>query len=116
MSAPTPTLVAAACSETGAVRVSNEDAAHAGPRLLAVAYGVGGPGGAAASAAAVDALRHLVCSDGLSAVVARAALLDALTGAAGPEEAVQRLTAPAAAEGSPDNVSCVVADVVACAE
>ncbi|PPK71259.1 MerR family transcriptional regulator [Actinokineospora auranticolor] len=45
--------------DRGAVRESNEDAVFAGTRLLAVADGVRGPGGAAASAAAVDALRPL---------------------------------------------------------
>ncbi|MDM4718742.1 MerR family transcriptional regulator [Micromonospora sp. WMMA1363] len=45
--------------ETGAVRDSNEDAAYASGRLLAVADGMRGPGGATASAAAVDALRPL---------------------------------------------------------
>jgi PPM family protein phosphatase len=45
--------------ETGAVRDTNEDAAYAGERLLAVADGMRGPGGAAASTAAIDALRPL---------------------------------------------------------
>ncbi|MDQ7909457.1 MerR family transcriptional regulator [Phytohabitans sp. ZYX-F-186] len=45
--------------ETGAARDTNEDAVYAGDRLLAVADGMRGPGGAAASTAAVDALRPL---------------------------------------------------------
>lgn len=49
----------AARSELGLVRTSNEDAAYAGARLLAVADGVLGPGGDRASAAAVDALKPL---------------------------------------------------------
>ncbi|MFJ5722963.1 MerR family transcriptional regulator [Streptomyces sp. NPDC093149] len=48
----------AALSDTGLVRRSNQDTAYAGPRLLAVADGYGSQG-APASAAAVDALKHL---------------------------------------------------------
>lgn len=48
----------AALSDTGLVRESNQDTAYAGPRLLAVADGCGSQG-APASAAAVDALKHL---------------------------------------------------------
>ncbi|MBC9716615.1 MerR family transcriptional regulator [Streptomyces sp. TRM66268-LWL] len=48
----------AALSDTGLVRESNQDTAYAGPRLLAVADGCGVEG-APASAAAVDALKHL---------------------------------------------------------
>jgi serine/threonine protein phosphatase PrpC len=242
MSDPNPTLViryAARC-ETGAVRDSNEDAAYASERLLAVADGVRGPGGAAASTAAIDALkpleladvpaaelltmlagavteadrtvrkaatddhqpittltamlrsgsqlalvhigdtrayvlrdgelfqltqdhtyvqslvdrgklgrdeaashpqrallvralgagghqveadlalrtalagdRYLLCSDGLSAVVDRAALHAALSAAADPEQVVQQLIDVAYAEGAPDNIACVIADIVA---
>jgi serine/threonine protein phosphatase PrpC len=49
----------AARSDTGKIRTSNEDAAYAGARLLAVADGVRGPGGDRASAAAIDALKPL---------------------------------------------------------
>jgi serine/threonine protein phosphatase PrpC len=49
----------AARSETGLVRDSNEDTAYAGPRLMAVADGMRGPGGDRASSAAVDALKRL---------------------------------------------------------
>ncbi|MFD9601126.1 MerR family transcriptional regulator [Streptomyces sp. NPDC059970] len=48
----------AALSDTGLVRESNQDTAYAGSRLLAVADGYGSKG-APASAAAVDALKHL---------------------------------------------------------
>ncbi|MFD9903180.1 MerR family transcriptional regulator [Streptomyces sp. NPDC059063] len=48
----------AALSDTGLVRESNQDTAYAGSRLLAVADGYGRQG-APASAAAVDALKHL---------------------------------------------------------
>ncbi|MEU6369454.1 MerR family transcriptional regulator [Streptomyces sp. NPDC046931] len=48
----------AALSDTGLVRESNQDTAYAGSRLLAVADGCGSQGGPA-SAAAIDALKHL---------------------------------------------------------
>jgi len=48
----------AAASDIGRVRLQNQDAGYAGPRLVAVADGFG-PGGDQASAAAIDALRRL---------------------------------------------------------
>ncbi|WP_046732041.1 protein phosphatase 2C domain-containing protein [Streptomyces humi] len=58
----------AALSDKGLVRESNQDTAYAGPRLLAVADGCGSQG-APASAAAVEALKHIetdsVPADGL---------------------------------------------------
>ena len=66
----------AARSEAGPVRDSNEDTAYAGPRLIAVADGVRGPGGDRASAAAVDALKPLetatVAADDLLGALAEA--------------------------------------------
>ncbi|MBM0277765.1 MerR family transcriptional regulator, partial [Micromonospora tarensis] len=53
---------AAGC-DPGLVRDSNEDVAYAGERLFAVADGVRGPGGAAAAAAAIDALKPLEVAD-----------------------------------------------------
>ncbi|SCG35436.1 MerR family transcriptional regulator [Micromonospora coxensis] len=236
---PTLAVRFAAGCDTGLVRDSNEDAAYAGDRLLAVADGMRGPGGAAASAAAIDALktleladvpaadllrmladavteadrtvrglatddhqpvttltallrsgsqmalvhigdtrayllrggelflltqdhtwvqtqvdqgrldpdqatahpqravlvralgegqqmeadlalrtalpgdRYLLCSDGLSAVVDRDSLRSALSAATDPEHTVQRLIGLAHAEGAPDNIACVVADMTA---
>ncbi|MFG2399369.1 MerR family transcriptional regulator [Streptomyces lydicus] len=52
------TMRYAARTDRGLVRPANQDAAHAGPRLLAVADGYGPEGGRAA-AAAVSALQHL---------------------------------------------------------
>ncbi|MGW5555802.1 MerR family transcriptional regulator [Micromonospora sp. NPDC003944] len=57
--------------------------------------------------------RYLLCSDGLSAVVDRADLRSVLVAAAAPQDTVRELIALARAEGAPDNVACVVADVVA---
>ena len=54
--------------------------------------------------------RYLLCSDGLSAVVDRAALHTALTTVADPDQAAQRLVELAYAAGAPDNIACVVAD------
>lgn len=56
--------------------------------------------------------RYLLCSDGLSAVVDEAELRAAVIAAEDPEEAVRRLVGLAREAGGPDNVACVVADVV----
>ncbi|MEZ7154397.1 MerR family transcriptional regulator [Streptomyces sp. MAD19A] len=57
--------------------------------------------------------RYLLCSDGLSTVVPAGDVLRVLTGTPEPEAAVRELVALANESGGPDNVSCVVADVVA---
>ncbi|MER6283514.1 MerR family transcriptional regulator [Streptomyces sviceus] len=56
--------------------------------------------------------RYLLCSDGLSAVVPDSAIRDLLTAAPAPDTAVHTLVDAANTAGGPDNVSCVVADVV----
>ncbi|MFE9248487.1 protein phosphatase 2C domain-containing protein [Streptomyces sp. NPDC007088] len=56
--------------------------------------------------------RYLLCSDGLSTVVPAGDLRRVLTGTGDPERAVRELVSLANASGGPDNVSCVVADVV----
>ncbi|WEO99682.1 protein phosphatase 2C domain-containing protein [Streptomyces sp. FXJ1.172] len=56
--------------------------------------------------------RYLVCSDGLSTVVATEEIRRALCGTREPEQAVRELIALANGSGGPDNVSCVVADVM----
>jgi serine/threonine protein phosphatase PrpC len=56
--------------------------------------------------------RYLLCSDGLSGVVPGDRIRTLLTSAAAPDEAVLALVAEANTAGGPDNVSCVVADVV----
>lgn len=57
--------------------------------------------------------RYLLCSDGLSGVVPEPAIQRILTSVQDPETAVRRLITEANEAGGPDNVSCVVADVVA---
>ncbi|WP_027760079.1 MerR family transcriptional regulator [Streptomyces sp. AA1529] len=57
--------------------------------------------------------RYLLCSDGLSAVVPEADVGRVLARSPRPEEAVRELVALANEAGGPDNVSCVVADVLA---
>ncbi|MGI5454540.1 MerR family transcriptional regulator [Streptomyces sp. CA-249302] len=56
--------------------------------------------------------RYLLCSDGLPAVVPDARIRTTLTEAPSPAEATRTLIARANETGGPDNVSCVVADVV----
>lgn len=56
--------------------------------------------------------RYLLCTDGLTGVVPPEAIRAALAGAATPHEAVADLVRLAHEAGAPDNVGCVVADVV----
>ncbi|MEU6392877.1 MerR family transcriptional regulator [Streptomyces sp. NPDC046939] len=56
--------------------------------------------------------RYLLCSDGLSTVVPENDIRRVLTGTPEPEHAVRALVDLANAAGGPDNISCVVADVV----
>lgn len=56
--------------------------------------------------------RYLLCSDGLSSVVPDPAVRRTLSSTADPETAVRALITEANEAGGPDNVSCVVADVV----
>ncbi|OIJ99339.1 hypothetical protein BIV25_09970 [Streptomyces sp. MUSC 14] len=57
--------------------------------------------------------RYLLCSDGLSTVVPAAEIRQVLAESAEPDQAVRDLIALANGSGGPDNVSCVVADVMA---
>ncbi|MEU1018817.1 MerR family transcriptional regulator [Streptomyces sp. NPDC005900] len=57
--------------------------------------------------------RYLLCSDGLSTVAPIEDIRRVLCGISEPEQAVRELVALANGSGGPDNVSCVVADVVA---
>ncbi|MFE6171942.1 MerR family transcriptional regulator [Streptomyces sp. NPDC056464] len=56
--------------------------------------------------------RYLLCSDGLCSVVPDARIRHLLTTAPSPDAAVHLLIDAAIEAGGPDNVSCVVADVV----
>jgi PPM family protein phosphatase len=57
--------------------------------------------------------RYLLCSDGLSDVVtSEETLRDTLTGFADRNEAVEQLINLALRGGGPDNITCIVADVV----
>ncbi|MDQ6649485.1 MAG: protein phosphatase 2C domain-containing protein, partial [Actinomycetota bacterium] len=55
--------------------------------------------------------RYLLCTDGLSGVVSEDTMVDALS-LADPQEAVDKLVELALRGGGPDNVTCIVADVV----
>ncbi|MEU7425211.1 MerR family transcriptional regulator [Streptomyces sp. NPDC040750] len=56
--------------------------------------------------------RYLLCSDGLTEVVDDGRIRELLTAEPDPEAAARLLVDTANAVGGPDNVSCVVADVV----
>lgn len=56
--------------------------------------------------------RYLLCSDGVSTVIESAALEATLTAIEDPKQAVARLVELAYVAGAPDNIACVVADVI----
>ncbi|WP_432590627.1 Stp1/IreP family PP2C-type Ser/Thr phosphatase [Streptomyces sp. HD1123-B1] len=56
--------------------------------------------------------RYLLCSDGLSGVVSHQTLEDTLASYQGPHETVQELIQLALRGGGPDNITCIVADVL----
>ncbi|MFC4949992.1 PP2C family protein-serine/threonine phosphatase [Pseudonocardia sp. GCM10023141] len=56
--------------------------------------------------------RYLICSDGLTAVLDDTVIRDVLGGEAERAAAVSRLIELANAGGGPDNITCVVADLV----
>jgi PPM family protein phosphatase len=56
--------------------------------------------------------RYLLCTDGLTDVVSESTVRDTLAGAGSPDEAVERLVDLALRGGGPDNITCIVADVV----
>lgn len=97
-------------------RLTPEEAASHPDRALLIKAITGGGGGDASPDLSVhDARagdRYLLCSDGLSAVVPPDALRAALAGEGGPEPVLEALVALAYEAGAPDNIACVVADVV----
>lgn len=56
--------------------------------------------------------RYLLCSDGLSGVVSFETLRDTLAAAADPATTCEALVQLALRAGAPDNVTCIIADVV----
>jgi len=56
--------------------------------------------------------RYLLCSDGLTGVVSEDTIAEALRESSDPQEACDRLVELALRGGGPDNVTCIVADVV----
>ena len=56
--------------------------------------------------------RYLLCSDGLSGVVSDETIAETLLATAEPAAAVDRLVELALRGGGPDNITCIVADVV----
>ncbi|MDN3352958.1 PP2C family serine/threonine-protein phosphatase [Actinomadura sp. DC4] len=56
--------------------------------------------------------RYLLCSDGLCSVVTAETIHHGLSSVADPEQAVRQLIDLANRGGGPDNITCVVADVV----
>jgi PPM family protein phosphatase len=56
--------------------------------------------------------RYLLCSDGLTDVVSDEDLHHVLSTVADPDEAVSQLITLAIRNGGPDNITCIVADVV----
>jgi len=56
--------------------------------------------------------RYLLCSDGLSGVVSDETLRDTLAGDEDPEAVTRQLIELALHGGGPDNITCIVADVV----
>jgi PPM family protein phosphatase len=56
--------------------------------------------------------RYLICSDGVTAVLEDAQLHEVLAGVVEPAAAVTELIARANAGGGPDNITCIVADLL----
>jgi len=96
-------------------RLSPEEAeSHPQRALLMRAISAGGghrPDLSVHDAMAGD--RYLLCSDGLTCSVPAESTLAVLRRRNSPDEAVDELIALAHAGGAPDNIACVVADVVA---
>ncbi|MFH9264306.1 MULTISPECIES: PP2C family serine/threonine-protein phosphatase [unclassified Streptomyces] len=56
--------------------------------------------------------RYLICSDGLSGVVSHQTMEETLASYQGPAETIQELIQLALRGGGPDNITCIVADVL----
>lgn len=95
-------------------RLSPEEAvSHPQRSLLARALGPGADGTPELRLREVRrGDRYLLCSDGLSAVASEEEIHRVLAGAGEPGPTVRELVDLANGSGGPDNISCVVADVV----
>src|SRR6266545_4409720 len=118
----------AARSDIGLIREGNEDSGYAGPRLLAIADGMGGhAAGEVASSVAVATLSVLDedvpgpdLLDALAGAIQTAndhlrdmvAADDELEAMGTTEDAVEQLVDYALRGGGPDNITCIVGDVV----
>jgi serine/threonine protein phosphatase PrpC len=93
----------------------DQAAAHPQRALLTRALGAGSQPIEAdlALRTALAGDRYLLCSDGLSAVVNRSDLRTALAETGEPEPTAQRLIDLAYAAGAPDNIACIVVDIIA---
>ena len=96
-------------------RISPDDGCHASAAIDAAA----GPGRDRAEAEPDLAMleahagdRYLLCSDGLSGVVSEETLHRTLATVPDPDDAVLQLVELAIRGGGPDNITCIVADVV----
>ncbi|WP_406382596.1 PP2C family protein-serine/threonine phosphatase [Streptomyces sp. NBC_01618] len=56
--------------------------------------------------------RYMICSDGLSGVVSHQTMEETLASYQGPQETIQELIQLALRGGGPDNITCIVADVL----
>ncbi|MGH3255697.1 MAG: protein phosphatase 2C domain-containing protein [Streptosporangiaceae bacterium] len=95
-------------------RISAEDASTHPQRSLLL-RALDGRSAADPDLSMHDALpgdRYLICSDGLSGVVSDETLRDTLDAVDGPDAATRELIKLANAGGGPDNITCIVADVV----
>ncbi|MCD0482273.1 MerR family transcriptional regulator [Streptacidiphilus sp. ASG 303] len=95
-------------------RLTPEEAASHPQRALLVRAltGTGDPRPDLSLHAARAGDRYLLCSDGLSTVVAEGELRRVLTGAPDADRAADELVDLAVRRGGPDNVACAVADVL----
>lgn len=85
------------------------------PRRSMLMRAIQADGAATPDLSIVDAMvgdRYLLCSDGVTCVVGPDGVHDAMTTHAEPKTVVTHLIEEAKRLGSPDNISCVVADVI----
>ena len=96
--------------DEGRIR-EDERETHPARSLLLQALGGDDVAPDLADVQAEDGDRVMLCSDGLSGVVAAGVIADVLRAETDPQAAADRLVELAVEGGGPDNVTCVVADV-----